>query len=121
MHQVLLVQFVHQKKEIMYRMINNNSVITFVKTNRHGSYVSKITTGSIVIPLLLKGIVVVTVTAMSMSSSSSTTSTTKRTLFYNSIVSNKSVPGLKNGMDYIQLGDSDLIVSKICCKFLDFV
>lgn len=29
-------------------------------------------------------------------------------------VGNVAVPGLKNGMDYIQLGDSDLIVSKVC-------
>jgi hypothetical protein len=35
---------------------------------------------------------------------------------YNTIVRNQKVPGLKHGMDYIQLGDSDLIVSKICCK-----
>lgn len=27
---------------------------------------------------------------------------------------NRNVPGLKNGMDYVQLGDSDLVVSKIC-------
>ena len=33
----------------------------------------------------------------------------------NAIVKNQKVPGLKHGMDYIQLGDSDLIVSKICC------
>ena len=31
-----------------------------------------------------------------------------------SIVRNEKVPGLKNGMDYVQLGDSDLIVSKVC-------
>ncbi len=35
---------------------------------------------------------------------------------YNAIVRNQKVPGLKHGMDYIQLGDSDLVVSKICCK-----
>lgn len=29
-------------------------------------------------------------------------------------VGNKSVPGLKNGMDYVRLGDSDLVVSKVC-------
>jgi len=29
-------------------------------------------------------------------------------------VGNRAVPKLKHGMDYIQLGDSDLIVSKIC-------
>jgi len=29
-------------------------------------------------------------------------------------VGNEKVPGLKNGMDYVQLGDSDLVVSKVC-------
>ena len=29
-------------------------------------------------------------------------------------VGNKPVPGLVNGMDYVKLGDSDLVVSKIC-------
>jgi len=29
-------------------------------------------------------------------------------------VGNKAVPGLVNGMDYVKLGDSDLVVSKIC-------
>lgn len=29
-------------------------------------------------------------------------------------VGNSQVPGLKNGMDYVKLGESDLIVSKIC-------
>jgi hypothetical protein len=29
-------------------------------------------------------------------------------------VGNVAVPGLKNGMDYMQLGDSDLVVSKVC-------
>jgi len=33
---------------------------------------------------------------------------------YNKIVKTVQVPGLKNGMDYIKLGDSDLIVSKVC-------
>jgi hypothetical protein len=27
------------------------------------------------------------------------------------------VPGLKNGMDYVQLGDSDLVVSKVCSTY----
>ena len=30
------------------------------------------------------------------------------------LVKNVGVPKLKNGMDYVQLGDSDLIVSKVC-------
>lgn len=33
---------------------------------------------------------------------------------YNKILKNVQVPGLKNGMDYIKLGNSDLIVSKVC-------
>lgn len=31
-----------------------------------------------------------------------------------SIVRNEKVPGLKNGMDFVKLGDSDLVVSKVC-------
>lgn len=30
------------------------------------------------------------------------------------IVKTEDVPGLKNGMDYVKLGDSDLILSNIC-------
>ena len=30
------------------------------------------------------------------------------------VVENKSVPSLKNGMDYVKLGSSDLTVSKVC-------
>lgn len=33
---------------------------------------------------------------------------------------NKAVPGLKNGMDYVQLGDSDLVVSKVCMGTMTF-
>jgi hypothetical protein len=29
---------------------------------------------------------------------------------------NRPVPGLKNGMDYVKLGGSDLYVSKVCSK-----
>ena len=29
-------------------------------------------------------------------------------------VGNEKVPGLTNGMDYVKLGDSDLVVSKVC-------
>eukprot|EP00560_Eucampia_antarctica_P004866 CAMPEP_0197831846 /NCGR_PEP_ID=MMETSP1437-20131217/12360_1 /TAXON_ID=49252 ORGANISM="Eucampia antarctica, Strain CCMP1452" /NCGR_SAMPLE_ID=MMETSP1437 /ASSEMBLY_ACC=CAM_ASM_001096 /LENGTH=396 /DNA_ID=CAMNT_0043434939 /DNA_START=35 /DNA_END=1225 /DNA_ORIENTATION=+ len=35
-------------------------------------------------------------------------------------VGNKSVPGLKNGMDYIKLGSSDLVVSKVCMGTMTF-
>jgi aryl-alcohol dehydrogenase-like predicted oxidoreductase len=38
----------------------------------------------------------------------------------NKIVKNVAAPGLKNGMDYIQLGDSDLIVSKVCMGTMTF-
>ena len=30
------------------------------------------------------------------------------------LLKNVAVPKLKNGMDYVQLGDSDLVVSKVC-------
>ena len=35
-------------------------------------------------------------------------------------VGNKSVPGLKNGMDYEKLGSSDLVVSKVCMGTMTF-
>jgi hypothetical protein len=34
--------------------------------------------------------------------------------FASKTVGNEKVPGLKNGMDYVKLGDSDLVVSKVC-------
>jgi len=37
-----------------------------------------------------------------------------------SIVSNKSVPGLKNGMDYTNVGSSELVVSKVCMGTMTF-
>lgn len=37
-----------------------------------------------------------------------------------SIVCNKSVPGLKNGMDYTNVGSSDLVVSKVCMGTMTF-
>lgn len=49
--------------------------------------------------------------AMSTSTSSSQTSRA---------VMKKMVPGLKNGMDYVQLGDSDLMVSKVCMGTMTF-
>jgi len=33
---------------------------------------------------------------------------------------NKAVPGLKNGMDYVKLGSSDLVVSKVCMGTMTF-
>ena len=35
-------------------------------------------------------------------------------------VKNVAVPGLENGMDYVQLGDSDLVVSKVCMGTMTF-
>ena len=37
-----------------------------------------------------------------------------------SIVKNVAVPGLKNGMDYVKLGSSDLIASKVCMGTMTF-
>jgi hypothetical protein len=39
---------------------------------------------------------------------------------YNAIVKNVAVPGLQNGMDYVTLGDSDLVVSKVCMGTMNF-
>lgn len=47
-------------------------------------------------------------------------STTIKTPKTSSITSNKSVPGLKNGMDYTKLGSSDLTVSKVCMGTMTF-
>lgn len=48
-----------------------------------------------------------------MSTSAGVTSTTTAAAA-RGIVKNVAVPGLANGMDYARLGDSDLIVSKVC-------
>ena len=37
-----------------------------------------------------------------------------------SVVENKSVPSLDNGMDYVKLGSSDLLVSKVCMGTMTF-
>ena len=37
-----------------------------------------------------------------------------------SVVENKSVPSLENGMDYVKLGSSDLLVSKVCMGTMTF-
>ena len=34
------------------------------------------------------------------------------------IIKNENVPGLKNGMDYVRLGDSDLVVSNVCMGYV---
>ena len=47
----------------------------------------------------------------------STTLSTKSPL---AIVENRKVPGLQNGMDYVKLGSSDLIVSKVCMGTMTF-
>ena len=49
---------------------------------------------------------------------SSTAAPTKNKL--KQIVKTESVPGLKNGMDYVKLGDSDLVVSNICMGTMTF-
>lgn len=36
------------------------------------------------------------------------------------IVKTEDVPGLTNGMDYVKLGDSDLVVSNICMGTMTF-
>lgn len=41
-------------------------------------------------------------------------------LSMSSQVGNQNVPGLKNGMDYIKLGSSDLVVSKVCLGTMTF-
>ena len=38
----------------------------------------------------------------------------------NAITKNVAVPGLKNGMDFVNLGDSDLEVSKVCMGTMTF-
>jgi hypothetical protein len=35
-------------------------------------------------------------------------------------ITNKNVPGLKNGMDYMNLGSSDLEVSRVCMGTMTF-
>lgn len=37
-----------------------------------------------------------------------------------STVGNQPVPGLKNGMDYVKLGSSELVVSKVCMGTMTF-
>jgi len=54
--------------------------------------------------------------AFSATSNVATSSSSKR----KEIVKNEDVPGLKNGMDYVTLGDSDLVVSKICMGTMTF-
>jgi len=62
-----------------------------------------------------------TVNALSSASTSTTTTNNKPKLAVASpIISNKKVPGLKNGMDYTYLGSSDLLVSKICMGTMTF-
>ena len=47
-------------------------------------------------------------------SSSSTTITSPARKLGKQIVETKQVPGLEKGMDYVQLGDSNLVVSNVC-------
>jgi hypothetical protein len=39
---------------------------------------------------------------------------------YNAVVKTAQVPGLERGMDYVKLGDSDLVVSKVCMGTMNF-
>jgi hypothetical protein len=36
------------------------------------------------------------------------------------ILENRNVPGLQNGMDYVKVGSSDLVVSKVCMGTMTF-
>ena len=38
----------------------------------------------------------------------------------NKVVKTLPCPGLKNGMDYVRLGDSDLVVSRVCMGTMTF-
>lgn len=49
-------------------------------------------------------------------SSTPSTSTTSR----NAIVKNEQVPGLEHGMDYVKMGSSELVVSKVCMGTMTF-
>lgn len=51
---------------------------------------------------------------------SAPTATTSPAVAASPIIKNVAVPGLKNGMDYVKLGDSDLEVSKVCCGTMTF-
>lgn len=61
-------------------------------------------------------------TAISVAAFSATvdTSTTKTDANMRAPVKNIKVPGLENGMDYVKLGDSDLVVSKVCMGTMTF-
>eukprot|EP00586_Coscinodiscus_wailesii_P009673 CAMPEP_0172509722 /NCGR_PEP_ID=MMETSP1066-20121228/222452_1 /TAXON_ID=671091 /ORGANISM="Coscinodiscus wailesii, Strain CCMP2513" /LENGTH=174 /DNA_ID=CAMNT_0013288339 /DNA_START=32 /DNA_END=553 /DNA_ORIENTATION=+ len=52
--------------------------------------------------------------------SSLSTTTPPKQILASPIVSNKSVPGLQNGMDYTKVGSSDLLVSKVCMGTMTF-
>ena len=58
--------------------------------------------------------------ARAFSSSSPATGSAGSAVKSTAIVKNLSVPGLKNGMDYVRLGDSDLVVSKVCMGTMTF-
>lgn len=62
--------------------------------------------------LRLASVVTTTVRALSTQAVKPTTAS--------SVVKTVSVPGLKNGMDYQRLGDSDLVVSKVCMGTMTF-
>jgi len=59
-------------------------------------------------------------TNMVQVSAFSTNTQAKGPVVASPIISNKSVPKLKNGMDYTKLGSSDLVVSKVCMGTMTF-
>jgi len=65
-----------------------------------------------VLLLLLGG-----VRALSSPSSSSASPSKKN---YNAVVKTAACDGLENGMDYVKLGSSELIVSKVCMGTMTF-
>mmetsp|Transcript_13163 Transcript_13163/g.32119 ORF Transcript_13163/g.32119 Transcript_13163/m.32119 type:complete len:435 (-) Transcript_13163:95-1399(-) len=71
------------------------------------SFVSGPTTGRCIAMLLTSAMTMTTTLALSSISTSAAAAKID-------VPGNLAVPGLKNGMDYCKLGDSDLVVSKVC-------
>lgn len=59
-------------------------------------------------------------TVDAFSASMATPSTGKADAISRTPVKNINVPGLENGMDYVKLADSDLVVSKVCMGTMTF-
>lgn len=58
--------------------------------------------------------------AVAAITSSNAFSAVPKTAVDGGAVTNKQVPGLKNGMDYVKMGSSDLLVSKVCMGTMTF-